>query len=94
MNREHAVKVLAKCSGYDARRPDDLEIAAFTEALAHVDYDKALAAVAEHYQAETRRIMPADIIRLVSARPARVHVHKWLNDGTCYGGDGCTERVV
>ena len=93
MNKQEAVKVLAKCSGYDARRPDDLEISAFAEALEGVDYERALGAVTIHYQSEVRRIMPADIIRLASLRPERVHVHKWLRDGSCYGGDGCMERA-
>lgn len=59
-----ALLVLAKASCYDQTfaRPDPAIAAAWHEAIGHLDPTDALAAVADHYANQTRRLMPADVI--------------------------------
>jgi hypothetical protein len=72
-----AKAVLAKASLYDQSfATPDLGIAvAWAEALGDLDKDDALRVVADHYTAETRRIMPADVkagVRRIRAKRLEV----------------------
>lgn len=60
--------VLAKASGNDQRfaTPDPTIVAAWTEHMERLTLADALAAVTEHYDRETRRIMPADVRRIAT----------------------------
>lgn len=68
-NIDTAAAVLAKASLFDPSFSNpDLGIAvAWAEALGGVNQGDALAAVTDHYQQQTRRIMPADVLAGVRA---------------------------
>lgn len=60
--------VLAKASANDQTfvRPDPAVVAAWTEHMERLTLADALAAVTEHYDRETRRIMPADVRQIAT----------------------------
>lgn len=65
-----AVALLAKASEFDNRKPDRDTARAWTEALAHVNYDDARTVIVDHYRESTDWIMPAHIVRGVRALEA------------------------
>ncbi|GAC1376880.1 MAG: hypothetical protein NVSMB4_05980 [Acidimicrobiales bacterium] len=65
----NAARVLALASAYDDRKPDPTAAAAWQKLLEPAGLTQVLLedAVAQHYSEETRRIMPADVIRRAKA---------------------------
>jgi len=73
MNAEETGRVLAKCAGYDRRKPDDAVTVAWYQALGDLGYDDCIAAVIAHYTETTDWIMPAHIRnRVREARNQRI----------------------
>lgn len=65
----NAARVLALASAYDDRKPDPTAAAAWQKLLEPAGLTQVLLedAVAQHYAEDTRRIMPADVIRRARA---------------------------
>jgi hypothetical protein len=62
MNRAETAELLAMCAAYDARTIGDTDVLAWAQALADIPATDAQTAIIDHYQRETRRAMPADVI--------------------------------
>jgi hypothetical protein len=62
---EQVVDLQLAMSRYDSRNLDEDTSAFYYRQLAAIDYPDALEAVHAHYADETRRMMPADVKRLV-----------------------------
>lgn len=74
--------VLAKAAAYDKSMPapDPVVIMAWTEVLGDLDIRLALDAVTQHYKTESRRIMPADIRRLVKSPSKTLPYYRPMRD--------------
>lgn len=62
MRRSEAGVLLAKMSAFDRRTIGEADIEAWAEALGDVPLSDALDAVTEHYRAQSRWIMPSDVL--------------------------------
>ncbi|MGI5485180.1 zinc finger domain-containing protein [Microtetraspora malaysiensis] len=67
MNIEDTADILATCAAYDARTVGEADILAWHQIIGDLPYEQARDAVVEHYRAEHRRIMPADVRARVKA---------------------------
>jgi len=65
MTRSQVTLVLAKAAAFDQRTIGEADAEAWMDVIGDLPFDAAKAAVSTHYRAETRRIMPADIRRIV-----------------------------
>lgn len=72
MNKAEIVDLLQFASNYDRRDITDGEVEAWHGSLRYLELDDARYAVAEHYQRDNRRIMPADV-RNILHPPASRH---------------------
>ncbi len=71
MRKSEVAMLLTFVQSLQGREVTELQVEAWHELLADVDYQPALAAVRSHYRNETRAIWPADIRRAtVDALPA------------------------
>lgn len=69
MNIAETAYVLTAAAAFDQRTIGEADAAAWHAVIGHLQRDECLAAVKAHYAAQTRRLMPADVIDLVlSAR--------------------------
>jgi hypothetical protein len=74
MNPSDAALLLAFCAAFDQRTVGEADARAWSEALGLIKVDDAREAVVGHYRDETRRVMPADVIKRVrSIRAARIN---------------------
>lgn len=67
MEIAEAAALIAVAGGFDNRKPDRDASIVWAEALRGVDFTDAKEAVMNHYRAESRWIMPADVIKGVRA---------------------------
>ena len=70
MKESEVAAILTKIIDYDGRiiAPETMPrtVAAWQECIGHLPYGKTLAAVTTWYMANEKRIMPANLIRLVT----------------------------
>lgn len=62
MNRAEVAAVLSLCSAFDSRTIGEADVLAWHEILGHVPFADARVAVTQHYAAESKRAMPADVL--------------------------------
>lgn len=73
MQRSQTAKLLAKAALVDNRTVDAMTVEAWHEAIGHLDYDDAMAALTEHRRTSTEYLQPAHITAGVKKiRAARV----------------------
>ncbi len=70
MTRTEVAAMLAACSALDGRVVTDDTVSAWHDVLGGLPLDRAVPAVREHYRTETRRLMPADVVRLARQAPS------------------------
>jgi len=92
MTEDETAELLGFASNYDHRHITDEETAAWYQALRWLDLDEAMAAVAEHYQGSSSRVMPADVLRYArppaSRHPSSLPVPARLDVSSVVAGRG------
>jgi hypothetical protein len=73
MTRNEIIDVLSVAAAFDQRTGGETDIIAWSTALRDVEFPTARDAVIAHYREETRRVMPADIIRYRNHPGERPH---------------------
>lgn len=73
MTRSEAAQLLAIAAGIDQRTIGDADVQAWQMVLHDIALDAAVTALRDHYRANTRRVMPADIVQRV--KPAASYEH-------------------
>jgi hypothetical protein len=68
VNRAEVARLLTLAGGYDGRQVAETEVRAWHEVLARYEYETTSEAVVEHYTHQTKRLMPADVVRYCRAR--------------------------
>jgi hypothetical protein len=82
MTPSETAKLLAYCAAFDRRTVGKADVAAWHKLLGRYAYEDAETAVNEHYSAEHRWIMPADILRGIRRiRAQRIDAANPLYDG-------------
>lgn len=69
MTRSEAAQLLAVAASIDQRTIGDADVQAWQMVLADIPLADAIPALAAHYRATTRRVMPADIVQRVKPTP-------------------------
>jgi hypothetical protein len=67
---DQALDVLQAAAHYDQRTIGREDVLAWQLALGDLDREAAVAAVVGHYRQESRRVMPADVLRLAREQAA------------------------
>ncbi|MFC4223551.1 hypothetical protein [Lysinibacter cavernae] len=65
MKLSQVAELLTLAQGFDRRQLEEHHARAWFEALGHLDYDDAKAAVVAHYQESRFAVMPADVLARV-----------------------------
>lgn len=63
MKESEAAQLLVFVNSIEGRETTDLQVAAWHDVLADVDYGDAMEAARDHVRTESRRLWPADVRR-------------------------------
>lgn len=77
MLKSEVAKLLVFSASVEGREATDLEVAAWAELLADVDYEVASEIAREHYRNEPRRLWPADVLYAIRARELEEDGQAW-----------------
>lgn len=67
MNLADTAQLLLLASGYDGRELSETETHAWHEVIGHLRYDDAAEAIVTHYTHQSKRVMPADVMKACRA---------------------------
>lgn len=69
MTLAETADLLSIAAAIDYRTIGEADVRAWHMTLADIDYTAATSALAAHYRATTRRVMPADIVQRIKPTP-------------------------